>query len=46
VLEKRARENLMRFNKAKFNKVGWGPGQPDLVGGSPVHGGRLELDDL
>jgi len=25
---------------------GWGPGQPELVGGSPVHGRRLELNGL
>ena len=27
-------------------QVGWGPGQSDLVGGNPVHGGGLELSDL
>ena len=27
-------------------QVGWGPGQPDLVGGSPAHGRGLELDGL
>jgi len=26
--------------------AGWGPGQPELVGGNPVHGRGLELDDL
>jgi len=25
-------------------QVGWGPGQPDVVGGNPVH--SRELDDL
>jgi len=27
-------------------QAGWGPGQPELVGGSPAYGRRLELDDL
>ena len=27
-------------------QVGWGLGQPELVGGSPDHGRQLELDDL
>ena len=27
-------------------QVGWGPGQPELVGGSPAHGRGLELGDL
>ena len=27
-------------------QVGWGPGQPELVGGSSAHGRELELDDL
>ena len=27
-------------------QVGWVPGQPDLVGGSLVHGRGLELGDL
>ena len=27
-------------------QIEWGSGQPDLVGGNPVHGTRLELDDL
>jgi len=27
-------------------EVGWGPGQPDLVGGSPTHGRGLELSGL
>jgi len=27
-------------------QAGWGPGQPDLVGGSPAHGRGLEQDDL
>jgi len=27
-------------------QVGWSPGQPELVGGSPVHGRRLELHEL
>ena len=31
---------------AKKGQIGWGPGQPDLVGGSPAQGGRVELDDL
>lgn len=26
--------------------VAWGPGQPDLVGGSPAHSRGVELDDL
>jgi len=28
------------------SQVGWGPGQPDLVGGSPAHSRDLELDNL
>ena len=28
------------------SQVGWGPEQPDLVGGNPAHGRRLEVDDL
>ena len=27
-------------------QVGWGPGQPELVGGSPAHRTGVELDDL
>jgi len=27
-------------------QVGWDPGQPEPVGGSPAHGSREELDDL
>jgi len=27
-------------------QVGWDPGQPDLLGGSPACSRRLELDDL
>jgi len=27
-------------------QVGWGTGQPELVGDSPVHGRGLELGDL
>jgi len=27
-------------------QVGWGPGQPGLVGGSAVHSRELELDGL
>ena len=27
-------------------QAGWGPGQPDLVGGVPAHGGGVELNDL
>jgi len=27
-------------------QVGWGHGQPELVGGSRAHGSGLELDDL
>ena len=27
-------------------QVGWGLGQPELVGGSPDHGRQLELNDL
>jgi len=27
-------------------QVGWGPGQPELVGGNPAHAERLELDGL
>jgi len=27
-------------------QVGWGPGQPALVGSSPAHGRGLEMDDL
>ena len=27
-------------------QVGWGTGQPELVGGSPAHDRGLELDDL
>lgn len=27
-------------------QIEWGSGQPDLVGGNPVHGTGLELDDL
>ena len=27
-------------------QAGWGPGQPDLVGGSPAQGRGLELVDL
>ncbi len=25
-------------------QLGWGPGQPDLVGGNPAHISKLELD--
>ena len=28
------------------DQVGWGPGQPELVGGSPVHGWGMEQGDL
>lgn len=28
------------------DKVGWDPGQPDVVVGNPANGRRLELDDL
>jgi len=28
------------------DQVGWGPGQPELVGGNPAHVMVLELDDL
>jgi len=28
------------------SKAGWGPGQPDLVGGTPPMTVKLELDDL
>jgi len=28
------------------SQVGWGPGQPDLVGGSPAHGRGLRLGEL
>jgi len=28
------------------DQTGWGPGQPELVGGSLAHGRELELDDL
>lgn len=27
------------------SQVGWGPGQPDLVGGSPAYGRGLELGE-
>ena len=27
-------------------QVGWGPGQPDLMGDSPAYGRGLELDNL
>ena len=27
-------------------QVGWGPGQPELVGCSPDHSRGLELDDI
>jgi len=27
-------------------QVGWSPGQPELVGGSPAQGTGVELDDL
>jgi len=27
-------------------QLGWGSGQPDVVGGNPTHGSRLELDGL
>jgi len=26
--------------------AGWGPGQPDLIGGYPAHSRGLELDGL
>ena len=26
--------------------AGWGPGQPELLGGSPAHGRGLELDRI
>jgi len=25
-------------------QIGWGPGQPNLLGGSPVHSRELELE--
>ena len=28
------------------SQVGWGPGQPDLMGENSVHGRELKLDDL
>ena len=28
------------------DQVGWGPGQPELLGDSPAHIWVLELDDL
>ena len=28
------------------SQVGWSPGQPVLMGGSPAHGTRLELDGI
>lgn len=30
----------------KLSAVGWGPRQPDLMGGKPAHGKGLELDDF
>ena len=27
-------------------QIGWDPGQPDLVGSNPTHGGEVELVDL
>jgi len=27
-------------------RVGWGPGQPDLMGSNCAHGSGLEMDDL
>jgi len=28
------------------DQVGWGTGQPAILGGNPVHSRRLEIDDL
>ena len=28
------------------DQIGWGPGQPDLVGSNPVHKRGVELGDL
>ena len=32
--------------KTELKNIGWGPGQPDLVGGNPTHGRGLEFDGL
>ena len=40
------REAVVPIPGGAQGRVGWGPGQPERVGGSRAHGRGLELADL